>query len=73
MTGPYTADAEFTPSTFGGGWLKANNEAGKNLVMRVLGEEGDPPWPEGWLVEPYQMCELVEWAEVMGVALEGTA
>jgi len=71
MSNPHEADAVFTPSSFGGGWLKANNENGENLIMQVLGEEGDPPWPEGWIIEPYEVREMVEWAEVMGIALEG--
>lgn len=71
MSEPLKADAEFTPSSFGGGWLKANNEAGEDLIYTVLGEAGDPPWPDGWIVEPWQVRELVEWAEVMGTALEG--
>ncbi len=62
-------DAVFTTSTFGGGWLKPLTEAGDNLVFRVLGEEGEPPWPDGFIVEPHDVREMYEWAEVMGVAL----
>jgi hypothetical protein len=78
---PYKPDAEFTPSSFGGGWLKPFNEAGEALCERVLAQwDSDdpvdwmaPPWPDGWVVEPYEVREMVEWAEVMGVALEGAA
>jgi len=71
MATPYSPDAEFTPSSFGGGWLKPFNEAGDDLVERLTGERGEAPWPEGWIIEPFEVQGMVEWAEVMGVALEG--
>lgn len=65
-------DAEFTTSSFGGGWLLPLTDAGRELATRVLGEDasGDPPWPDGWIVEPWQMCTLCEWSQFMGVAVE---
>lgn len=66
---PYQADAEFTHSSFGGGWLMPHNESGDDLAQRALGTDGKPEWPEGHIVEPYEMRELIEWAQVMGVAV----
>lgn len=62
-------DATFTPSSFGGGWLMPHSEAGRDLVHIATGQGGDPPWPQGFIVEPYEVREMYEWAEIAGVAI----
>lgn len=64
-------DAEFTPCCFGGGWLKPNTQAGHDLALESLGVSGEPEWPEGHIVEPYQLDELIESAQSMGVTVDG--
>lgn len=71
---PHIPDAEFTPSeAFGGGWLLPRTAAGWDFTRRHV--DGDispgiePQHPYGFMVEPWQVHELVEWAEVEGLAL----
>lgn len=64
-------DCTFTPSTFGGGWIKANTPVGAAFTADQLGPEcqGDAPWPEGWIVEPFELERLAEFALLEGVVI----
>lgn len=71
-TAQHTPDAEFTPCvSFGGGWLLPVTDVGWSFAARHLEvERGDtPPHPCGFVVEPWQVRELAEWATVEGLAL----
>lgn len=54
----------FTPSQFGGGWIKARTEAESEILADWFGEDPMPLAPLGcalgWIVEPYQVADLAD-------------
>jgi hypothetical protein len=70
-------DIEFVASSFGGGWLVSHTPAGEDFGQRWYANSpipltalgGDP----GWIVEPYEVRDIIESALSEGLHLSGPA
>ena len=62
-------DARFTPSTFGGGWLKPVTDLGRQLAWEALGEKAAQIWPNGFIVEPWQIDQVASWRDELGATI----
>lgn len=67
-------DARAIPSSFGGGWIVALTDEGRDFLASYFGDEAQPWAPLGnqigWIVEPADSAALAEALREAGIAWE---
>lgn len=74
MSAPRIFDVQTIRSSFGGGWVIPLTPMGTQALMEFFGEEPDELAPlggtAGYIVEPWQGTDLIEFMKIQGLAVE---